>query len=386
MNDLETGASDRWGGDAPAVSATYNTEPEHRLGPLPGREEGAESGPPEAMVSIPYAGDDFDPKSEPFDLPGTEKLGIVGGKGVGKSYLFQSIVYRTQASTHAGALNYYLDGTRLFWALKRGDQAKTLRIGRVVEKYKQWERLPVTYIETQSWYRLRLRYRTGLLGLDRAAMDVEFFDGSGEFFEKSLDAQRREVWKAGYLNARVMVFCLPLWSAFPSKDMTLKDWGARELLLNGLEQVIENYTDIREEADEQQPVKTILALTQADDRRSALSKVYDNWISPYMDSPASYLKQLRKGSGVARYLANARLVSEAIHEELLSSDDPRVAGLAQKLDFGGRPWLIPLSAIEGSKLDQMTAEKRSPGMKPPVPVHVELPLLVALCERDNALM
>ena len=217
-------------------------------------------------------------------------------------------------------------------------------------------------------------------------MDVEFFDGAGEFFEAPLNEENRKVWKEGYLHASVMVFCLPLWAAFPSSNMTPKDWQDREVLLNGLEQVVENDTDVREEAKQRQPVKTILALTQADDRRSVLSKIYDNWISPYMDSPMTYLRQLRKGSGVARYLANARQVSEALHEELLSSEDPRVAAIPQRLDFGGRPWLVPVSAIEGSKLDQMTPEKRQPGMKAPVPVHVELPLLVALCERDNALM
>lgn len=387
MSDQEASAIDRWGGGAPDESIPGGSiEAESRLVPFPSQRDEADVPAVEPAEPPPYSAADFDPDSEPFDLPGTEKLGIVGGQAVGKSYLFQAMVYRTLAGAYSGALNYYLDGTRLFWALDRRERARALQIGKFAENYRLWERLPKTYRSAQHWYRLRLRYRTGLLGRDRAVMDVEFFDGAGEFFEAPLNEANRKVWREGYLHASVMVFCLPIWAAFPSHDMSPDGWQKREVLLNGLEQVVENYTDVRGEAKQRQPVKTILALTQADDRRSALSKVYDNWISPYMDSPATYLRQLRKGSGVARYLANARQVSAALHEELLSSEDPRVAAIPQKLDFGGRPWLIPVSAIEGSKLDQMTDENRRPGMKAPVPVHVELPLLVALCERDNALM
>jgi hypothetical protein len=110
-----------------------------------------------------------------------------------------------------------------------------------------------------------------------------------------------------------------------------------------------------------------------------------------MASPATLLKQLRRGSGVARYLANARTISEVLHEEFAASLDPRVGSIPQKLDFGaGRPWLIPVSAIEGDTLDEIEKEFPNPDDRPnlraPIPVHVELPLLVALCERDNALI
>ncbi|HBL29421.1 MAG TPA: hypothetical protein DD490_21525, partial [Acidobacteria bacterium] len=91
--------------------------------------------------------------------------------------------------------------------------------------------------------------------------------------------------------------------------------------------------------------------------------------------------------GVARYLANARQVSEALHRELAASRDPRVSSISQTLDYrGGRPWLIPLSAVEGTRLDRIEREKQTGERLAPVPVHAELPLLVALCERYNALM
>ena len=222
---------------------------------------------------------------------------------------------------------------------------------------------------------------------------MEFFDGSGEgFFElAATTAKSRKLWEEGYLKARVMIFCLPLWAAFPDSNLTDREWKDREDLLEGFDQVIQNYRDMRERHKAVEPVKSILALTMADDRRGALRTLYDRWISPYLDAPHTYLRQLHKGGGVARYLANTRKVSEALHEEFRAARDPRVVAIPQSLDFrGGRPWIVPLSAIEGARLDQIEAEVPNPDdrlrLGAPVPVHVELPLLVALCERDNALM
>lgn len=327
----------------------------------------------------------FEDDDEPFDLPGAEKLGIVGGKGVGKSYLFQAMVYRTYAGPQAGALSYYLDGIRLFRALRRQDKVRTVNLASFVERYVSWDRLPQTIMINQEWYRLRLRYRTGLLGQSRAAMDVEFFDGSGEgFFQGPRTGENKRLWQEGYQDARVMVFCLPLWVAFPGENLTDSDWKDRDEILKGFEQVVQNYMDVR--GKRVFPVKSVLALTMADDRRSALEKLYYKWIAPYLDSPYTYLGPLRKGKWVARYLANARQVSEALHEEFASSRDPRVASIPYSLDFGGRPWLIPVSAIEGEQIAQREVDPERAKRVAPVPVHVELPLLVALCERNNALM
>ncbi len=356
--------------------------------------DGGDRWPPSMGMELeeePYGEDDFDEEGEPFHLPGTEKLGIVGGKGVGKSYLFQAMAYRTFSGPQSGALNYYLDGIRLFYAMRRSDRAHTLNLSKFIKKYSSWERLPQTLATTQVWYRLRLRFRTGLLGSGRSAMDVEFFDGSGEgFFQANRTVENRRLWREGYLDARVMVFCLPLWAAFPASGLSSQDWKWRDELLEGFEQVIQNYTDLRTLNKRTKPVKSILALTMADDRRSALSTLHDKWISPYIDSPHTYLRQLKSGAGISRYLANARRVSEAMHAEFEASRDPRVSSIPQSLDFGGRPWMVPLCAIEGGRLEQVEREFPGPEDRPPlhapVPAHVELPLLVALCERDNALM
>lgn len=328
---------------------------------------------------------------------GLQKLGIVGGKGVGKSYLFQAMVYRTYANTQAGSLAYYLDrgGIRLYTALSREDSESPQNIERFIENFSSWNRLPQTLADTQRWFRLRLPYRTGWLGRGRSMLDVEFLDGSGEgfFALEYLEEDYRQLWKDAYLDARIMVFCLPLWVAFPGPDLGAEDRSERNLILRQFEQVIENYRQLRDAHGSGHPVRGILALTMADDRRGALVGLRDRWITPYMDAPRQFLARLRQGSGIAAYLANARRVSEALQSEFDNSHNPRVSGIPNRLDFGGgRPWLIPLSAIDGRKLEHIEGEypdpdfRRAMDLHPPVPVHVELPLLVALCERENALM
>jgi hypothetical protein len=359
--------------------------------------------PPASFVE-----DDFIQDDEPFDRPDTQKLGILGGKGVGKTYLFQAMVYRTYAGLQSGALTYYLenDATHLYIALGDGGPkhritntgaARALNRAAFIEKYQSWERLAFTSAIAQNWYRLRLLHRTGYLGRSRSATDVEFFDASGEILGSRPDNRDRwDMWAKAYLHAPVMVFCLPLWAVFPGPDLTDEEWHERDRLITDFEQVVQNYGEMRRREESAVPVNGILALTMADDRRNALRTLYDRWISPYLDSPHTYLKQLRTGNGVARYLANARKVSEMMHDEFASARDPRIASIPQTLDFGkGRPWIVPLSAIDGSRLDDL--ERRYPNpddparlqearRTAPVPVHVELPLLVALCERENALM
>ncbi|HET9765367.1 MAG TPA: hypothetical protein VFS60_00895, partial [Thermoanaerobaculia bacterium] len=142
--------------------------------------------------------DGSDSDDEPFEVPGIEKVGIVGGTRTGKSYLFQSMVYRTLAGPQSGALTYYLNGIRLSSALRRSDRARTVYVTEFVKKYCSWQRLAPTLHDTQRWYRLRMKCRTGILGGSESKLDVEFFDGAGELFQGPRNAASREVWKQGY--------------------------------------------------------------------------------------------------------------------------------------------------------------------------------------------
>jgi hypothetical protein len=336
---------------------------------------------------------DAEADQEPFDRPGTEKVGIIGGKGVGKSYLFQAMVYRTYAGNQSGAMTYFLeDGSiRLFSALRRDGRASTVNLASFVRNYESWKRLPATHKSEQKWYRLRLPFRTGWLGTRRSALDLEYFDGSGEgFFEAIRDARNAEVWRQGYLDARVMVFCLPLWAAFPGATLSRDDWDWRDDVIAGFEKVVENYVRVRE-LGRARRTATILALTMADDSRSALTTLRQRWVEPYLQAPHVHIKQLRRGSGMAVYLGNARKVSLALEDEFASSHDAKVAAIPGRLDFGaGKPWLVPVSALDGGLLDEIETQyppgTPRPRLRPPVPLHVELPLLVALAERHNALM
>ncbi|HEX4960923.1 MAG TPA: hypothetical protein VF173_08800, partial [Thermoanaerobaculia bacterium] len=330
----------------------------------------------------------------PFDRPGTTRVGLLGGKGVGKSYLFQAMVYRTLDGKRSGALSYYLDRdtVRVYQTQDRKSAPRSVIPSEFVEVYRSWLRLAQTNLSREQWYRLRLQFRTGLFGRGESFLDIDFLDGSGESFEMGLSAEREETWKAAFLDAGIMVFCLPLWVAFPASGdvLTDEDWEFREDVIRGFDAVVRHYRDLREKHHATHPVRSILALTMADDRRSALTTLRNRWITPLLEKPKPHLDAMRTASGVARYLASARKVSEAVLREFDSSQDPRISGLPERIEFGGgRPWFVPLSAIDGATLDsweQGQAKKPKAGLRPPVPVHVELPLLVALCDSHNALM
>lgn len=322
------------------------------------------------------------------------RIGIAGGKGVGKSYLFQGMVYRTQVGERSGALTYFLerDSIELVSYSARSDRPRRENLEEFLRSYESWVRLETTRRDVQRWYRLRLGYRCGIFGERRAALDLELLDGSGEgFFEAPLSTENLEVWRDGFLDVEVMVFCLPLWVAFPRGDLADADFEEREQRLTGFQRVLGNFAEVRSEFGVRRPVQTLLALTMADDGRSALDTLRRRWIESYMESPRRVLRALRRSSGAARYLINARRISEAVREEFREAPEARIARLPNQLDFGaGTPWMIPLSAVDGSCLTLLQERRDEPQARlrltPPVPVHVELPLLVALCERANALM
>jgi hypothetical protein len=320
------------------------------------------------------------------------KFGIVGGKGVGKSYLLQSLVYRTYGD-HVGALAPYLDKSKVSLsagAFRDAEEQEQENLVAFVRNYEAWQRLGQTLLLNQRWYRLELPFRTGLLGRQRSAVEVEVFDGSGESFFEVPRGKNDATWREAYLDAGVMVFCLPLWVAFPGAKLSDQDLAHREAILQGFAQTVENFRGLRRLNRRERPVRTILALTMADDPRSSLAVLCERWVEPYMRTPGRYLRKLRTEAGVMRYLNNARQVSDWLADAFTGARQG-ISGIPKDLNFnGGPPWIVPMSAIEGKILDGFEkenaswVERRRHG--DPVPVHVELPLLMALCEHHNALL
>lgn len=319
-----------------------------------------------------------------------KKIGLLGGPGVGKSYYFHALVYRTLDDETSGAVSYYLRSSNVWVSREPGERASEVDLRKMVGLYEKWIPFLRTTLEGQAWYRLRLGFRTGWLGTNRSQLEVEFLDGSGEGFTRPLSDLTRPTWDSAFHDADIMVFCLPMWAAFPG-DLSPKDERQQEQYLDEFAMVLRNYNEIRDPALK---VRAILALTMADDdKRCALQTVVQRWIKPFISDPDAYLKQLRRRSGVARYLANAREISEYIHGEFAAfRGSPLVRRIPKDLDFGrGLPWIIPVTAVDGKVLESVVEARMSGDGIPrrlasPVPAHVELPLLVALCEYHNVLM
>ncbi len=382
------------------------------------------------------------PFSQEKRLADVQKVGIVGGMGVGKSYLFQAMLYRTCSGSHAGALSYYLHqkSNKLFsrphvnepnaagpvfesvpiatgGRLSEDSSTKGPTKGIMAEEawteetmeafisnYESWVPLPQTEPEAQRWYRLRLAYSTGLLNKKDSFLDVDFFDGAGEVLERRLDAYNKKIWD-NYADAQIIVFCLPLWAVFPDYSrLTQEKQKEIKKILEYFGRVVQNYETVIKE-NETRPDRCILALTMADDKKhTSLKDLYTRWINPYhMDKGSEfYLKKLREGQGIVRYLSEAREISNYMHKQFENTEEPLRARIIQQIDLckpklwtgKPKPWIIPISAIEGNwfrRPDEQ--ENREPVPVPdeqknrkPIPVHVELPLLVALCEETNALM
>jgi tetratricopeptide (TPR) repeat protein len=319
------------------------------------------------------------------------RIGIVGGESVGKRYLFQAMLLRI---IEAVSLHRYVKNRNRphLWRLFTSGKAEPVSTVHYLQDYLDWRPLRRTAVE-QSWYRVRLTFSTGLLG-SSGDMDVDFVDNSGAAWETGLAAPKiREVCEGAFKEATTMVFCLPLWVLFPRDDLTDAEREYRESRLTGFGKLVAAYREIRNQALK---VQTVLALTMADDERSALGRVRQHWIEPCINAAAAekYRNALKRPWGVPRYLACARETSEYLYRELDSVKDDRLTkNICKNLEFGhGRPRLIPMSAVDGADLEMMNSKwiawqegegKRSTRPRLsfcPVPAHVELPLLAAIVE------
>jgi hypothetical protein len=345
------------------------------------------------------------PAAAPFHI------GVAGPVGSGKSYWFQSLAYRLQNPGRYGVLTRYLKrgGVSLWRQTRRrgnlGDsdenKGEWLDLPTFNSPYESWQRLKGTRVDEFYRYTMVLKYNVGWLGLRETAMKLTFIDCSGELFvtPPGRDPLVDAAWGA-FEKAQLMIFCLPLWAVFPNgSEMQKSDWVLREQALIGFEAILKNYQRLRQDQETagRKPPKTriVLALTQADDRRNALETLAQNWVHDYIDNDGANLRRLARPSGPTKYLAAARRISDYVSNEFRQITDDSVKKTLARLDTAGmKPWLIPVTAIEGSLLpppDDGTGAVpwRAAAVVPsgtPKPAHVELPLLFALCEAHNALM
>lgn len=344
------------------------------------------------------------------------KMAILGARDSGKTYLFQAMCYRAFNPTRSGAIHYYLKNVQAEVSETTEDNEDLSLDPRTFNaKYKNWERLAGTQLATQKQYNLRLRYKTGLFSWRPSELSIDFLDGSGEAMQAELALMTPEeeaMWERAFLPARVVLFCLPIWAAFPHQSHRATLASKRERALDGFHKVVSKLKALRDRKAITHPVQSILVLTMADDSHAAFPSLRAEWIAPHLDAEhaARRSEELRSGRGLMRYLTTARHISDVLHKEFESSHENDVQRIPTSLQLDGHlPMIVAVSAIDGAKLDlrsppppsvsgvktplppEVTTPRRplptlSFEVGDPVPAHVELPLLLALCEQRNALM
>ncbi len=348
-----------------------------------------------------------DPRSA--DTSSTATVALVGGPGSGKSYLFHAMAYRCHMRRWAGALAPFLApfprnrSVRVWRTTGSGAAQETTED--LLDAYRAWERLStassaaitsgavtsaegtsaaVSSAEGTERYRLTLTYSRGWLGRSTGRLDVELWNG--------LDADPRT--GEALRRAGVLLFTLPMWAVFPSPtQVSTAELRRQRHGLEALETAIRHVKTLRKDIP---PPKVMLLLTMADDARCGLAELQDAWIHRVIENERRHLEPLRRERRLGAYLQNARLVSDYLHRSFHASSKP-VARILELLDISPeRPWILPVSAVDGHKLEQveqmrrqgLEAHPRKPWNEPwdePVPAHVELPLLLALCEQTDAL-
>ncbi len=362
--------------------------------------------------------------NEPFHTHGGFKVGIIGGPSSGKTYLFHAMVSRLRDLDQAGALAPFLvkEGCVELYQAGLHDKLGWFADPREFSSaYRTWQRLEATKVEKQEWYKLRLQVPTGLFGHKRAPFEVEYLDAAGERLRDHVVESELPIWARAFLSAQVLVFCLPMWVAFPRDDLDDRALEQQQKQEEDFFTVYRNLVEVRDSfakgairgVDVRLPTKvqTILALTMADDTRSALEPVRRRWIDRYAernpntgrDPLQDLLSSLAKGAGCARYLESARRVSTTLTKAFSTINDADVRTIPKKLEGYGNlpPWIVPVSAVAGSTLT-LAEQQIEQGLEAeqdklhrmrfirthgePRPLHVELPLVLGLCEQFNALM
>ncbi|MBL8213837.1 MAG: hypothetical protein JNK87_24175 [Bryobacterales bacterium] len=324
-------------------------------------------------------------------------IGIIGPTNSGKTYLFQALAYQLSSPTRYGVLSRFMkpNSVHLYRCTGRDrDKGEMLPLDQFNRDYQNWTELPPTDPGTAKWFHLTFDGPSGWWGTRDKSMKITFVDVSGEDYAASFnladkgrdthEGLRANIWHT-YADARVMVFCLPIWVAFPGSNMQASDWAAREGLWQGFLRVFANYVKLRKEVKNQfgrQRTRIVLALTHGDDQRSALYTLRQEWIDTYIHVEQTVRDHLASRSGATEYLAVARSISSYIRDEFARLEEPALRDLPGRLVLDGeQPWFIPVTAVDGAILESGGSSSQRP-----TPAHVDLPVLLALCDSDNLLM
>jgi hypothetical protein len=331
------------------------------------------------------------PIEEPF------RMSLLGGQQTGKTYLFFAMVYRAWlGSAKSGALSGFLSDVPS--CLRRSESASQtpvdVNIDTVVSDYQNWKTIGTT--TTITHYQLSAFCQTGWLGCAADELTVNYVDTRGEAVERGAVEHL-----SPSLDADVLVFCVPSWAAFPRRglDGKFQEWVPK--YRRGITDTLGALEARLPPSRRRKRRRVILALTMADDTRCELDELREQWIDPFTATREAFRtanEVLKMQGGLNQYLGAARKVSEYLRRCFRDHDDTSVAAIPGVLKRIGRsePWLIPISAASGANIADLAGVEGEARAKrqaeiaqqygSPRPAHVELPLLIALCEDKQALM
>lgn len=305
------------------------------------------------------------------------RIGILGGKGTGKSYFVSALVHCLRKSENRGAVMAFIRRGEDSMSIANAASKDLVTPESFCDNFENGLGIPQTIESNQRWITIRLFYRKGPFGLGKSIMPIDVEDLSGELLSKPLNPINQPIYERVGSKSRLMIFCLPVWVAFPGPATNRT--GAQRLTRE-FAQVIENHPQVARQFRHRERVLSVVALTMADNPESILTDVREAWVNRYRDPSIPYeLENLHRPNHLCAYLTAARRVSRSLHRQLEYSEDGirrEVAKSIRLKSLSRRAWLLPVSAYDG----------QNPGSKNPLPVHVELLLLAALCMNRNVLM
>lgn len=311
-------------------------------------------------------------------IPTGSALALFGGPGTGKSFLFQAMALRCHSRRFAGALAPMLGRGAVTIEV---DGSGSDSAAAIVQEYRSWRKLGSTLLTLPHFFRMRLCYAKGWLGRDTGRLDVQLPDFAGEIYTSGGGAFAAQ-WRNLATRSPVLVFCLPFWAVFPNpSELSAADRVERQNHLDAYYKVAKKVMRARQE-EGSSPALLQLVLTMADDRRCGLQPLREYWL-PEENLVPGLLRRLGTLRGLMAYLQDARKVSAYLAQCFKSAAE--TSALLELLEEGDypEPWIVPVTAVDRRIVEEVAEGKPAPE-NPPVPIHVELPLLLTLSDQTKA--